>query len=273
MGHAYILSGEPAPLPAAEAACAALLCRRPNAAGLACGACDECARVAGGNHPGLTRLHPDGASLRIAQMRAAWRGDIWRPSGTDLAIVLLSPADRLTVEAGNAILKWVEEPHPGRVFLLVTDAPANLLPTLRSRCAWLRVEGGADERFAGAEEDPRADAAAALTAAILSGDAAARWEALARVSELAGSMDEWVLFADAWLACLRHLARLAAGSGDTVPAASRRRLESPALAADVRTAARIGLLAAEFRKRLLRHANAPLALEGLLLSAAAGAES
>lgn len=76
--------------------------------------------------------------------------------------VLIEPADAMTEESQNALLKILEEPPPGVVFLLVTAAPAGLAPTIRSRCqtvlffpvpdnalrAWIRqhhgLEAGAD---------------------------------------------------------------------------------------------------------------------------------
>jgi DNA polymerase III subunit delta' len=69
--------------------------------------------------------------------------------------VVISPAESLNVAASNALLKSLEEPPSGVLFLLVSDRPATLLPTVRSRCqmvpvrlrekgaaqAWLREHG------------------------------------------------------------------------------------------------------------------------------------
>ena len=49
-------------------------------------------------------------------------------------VVLLYPAETLNTESSNALLKSLEEPHPGTVFLLVSDNPESLLPTILSRC-------------------------------------------------------------------------------------------------------------------------------------------
>jgi DNA polymerase-3 subunit delta' len=48
--------------------------------------------------------------------------------------VLIQPADRLHPSASNALLKTLEEPHTGTSFVLVSDRPDRLLPTVRSRC-------------------------------------------------------------------------------------------------------------------------------------------
>ena len=49
-------------------------------------------------------------------------------------IVLISPANNLTVEAQNALLKILEEPPKNTYFYLVTDQIGKLLTTVRSRC-------------------------------------------------------------------------------------------------------------------------------------------
>ncbi len=54
-----------------------------------------------------------------------------------LKIIILSEADRMTVEATNAFLKTLEEPPPDTLILLLTRAPEQLLDTVRSRCLQL----------------------------------------------------------------------------------------------------------------------------------------
>jgi DNA polymerase-3 subunit delta' len=49
-------------------------------------------------------------------------------------VVLIQPAERLHPSASNALLKTLEEPRAGTVFILVSDRPQQLLPTIRSRC-------------------------------------------------------------------------------------------------------------------------------------------
>ena len=51
-----------------------------------------------------------------------------------LRIVLLHPAEALNIASANALLKMLEEPPAGVVFLLVSHQPQRLLPTIRSRC-------------------------------------------------------------------------------------------------------------------------------------------
>jgi DNA polymerase III subunit delta' len=54
-------------------------------------------------------------------------------------VVIVDPADEMNIQAANALLKMLEEPPHGVVFLLVSHQPSGLLPTIRSRCRELRL--------------------------------------------------------------------------------------------------------------------------------------
>ncbi len=54
-------------------------------------------------------------------------------------VVLVSPAHAMNTIAANTLLKTLEEPTPGLLFLLVTESPGALLPTIRSRCQLLAL--------------------------------------------------------------------------------------------------------------------------------------
>lgn len=54
-------------------------------------------------------------------------------------VVIVDPADEMNPSAANALLKMLEEPPQGVVFLLVSHRPSGLLPTIRSRCRELRL--------------------------------------------------------------------------------------------------------------------------------------
>ncbi len=56
------------------------------------------------------------------------------PTEAPYLIATIDPADRMTPEAGNALLKILEEPPANVIFLLVTTYPDLLLPTIHSRC-------------------------------------------------------------------------------------------------------------------------------------------
>lgn len=77
-------------------------------------------------------------SIRIGQIRALQQRLTTRPTLGSRRAVIIDPADGMERSAANALLKSLEEPPAGTVFLLVSHSPARLLPTIRSRCRTLR---------------------------------------------------------------------------------------------------------------------------------------
>lgn len=61
-----------------------------------------------------------------------------RPTLGDRRVVIVEPADDMNTHAANKLLKSLEEPPQGTLFMLVAHRPARLLPTIRSRCRILR---------------------------------------------------------------------------------------------------------------------------------------
>lgn len=160
--HALLIVG-PKGIGKFDLACAfaeSLLCEQITARAEACGHCAACGWLAQGNHPDLRLLQPTGrleAEIRsegeadeagkrktsqqitIDQVRAL---DEFLHVGTHrhgLRIVLLNPAEAMNRATANALLKSLEEPIPGTLFLLVSGEPHRLLPTIRSRCQSLMV--------------------------------------------------------------------------------------------------------------------------------------
>lgn len=128
---------------------AALLCESPQADGTHCGQCLACNWFAQGNHPDFRLLQPDALAeegdgedvkkkasqqITIDQVRAL---DEFFNVGTHrggLRIVLVYPTEAMNRATANALLKTLEEPSSGTLFLLVSSEPMRLLPTIRSRC-------------------------------------------------------------------------------------------------------------------------------------------
>jgi DNA polymerase-3 subunit delta' len=131
-----------------------LLCEGTATADAACGRCRACVWFGQGSHPDFRLLQPEALDetplaegesrrregesasrqIRIDQVREA---QAFLAIGTHrggLRVVLVRPAEAMNVAASNALLKSLEEPPPGTVFLLVSSAPDRLLPTVRSRC-------------------------------------------------------------------------------------------------------------------------------------------
>ena len=124
---------------------AMLLCAHPRD-GQPCGGCRGCQLHSAGEHSDWMHLQGRGKSrgISVEQVRAAtafmattarhpggWLGS-WK-------LVLCEGAERLSVQAANAMLKTLEEPHPGRLLILTSVRPRMLLATVRSRCRTLAM--------------------------------------------------------------------------------------------------------------------------------------
>jgi DNA polymerase-3 subunit delta' len=145
----------------AEQFAQSVLCDKPVNGGFACGSCASCGWFVQYGHPDYRRVRPEildtdnieddgepeeGASkksasgkapskeIRIEQVRslAGFMNVSTHRSG--LRVVLLYPAETLNSASANALLKTLEEPPPGTLFMLVSHRPDRLLPTILSRC-------------------------------------------------------------------------------------------------------------------------------------------
>jgi DNA polymerase-3 subunit delta' len=162
-----------------------LLCEAVLPDGHACGQCASCGWFSQQNHPDYRRVRPEALEdepaaegeegegeskktakstkapskeIKIEQIRAL--ADFMNISThrQGLRVVVLYPAEALNMPASNALLKTLEEPPPGTVFLLASNSLDRLLPTILSRCrkfalpmpshaealAWLKAQGVAD---------------------------------------------------------------------------------------------------------------------------------
>ena len=135
MTHAWIFTGPPGSgrSVAARAFAAALECARD---GVGCGECHGCHTAFGRTHADVRFVVPEGLSIGVGEMRALVLRAASAPSGGRWQVVVIEDADRLTEQAGNALLKAIEEPPPRTVFLLCTPSthPDDISVTIRSRC-------------------------------------------------------------------------------------------------------------------------------------------
>ncbi|HIJ22548.1 MAG: DNA polymerase III subunit delta' [Gammaproteobacteria bacterium] len=113
-----------------------LLCTTPQEDGFSCGSCPSCKLFAAATHPDLISLKPDeGKSiLAVDQVREMVREFAFTPQISARKVVILQPAESMNNSAANSLLKTLEEPPGEAVLMLISHAPARLLPTIRSRC-------------------------------------------------------------------------------------------------------------------------------------------
>jgi len=101
------------------------------------GTCDICRRVLRGVHPDVHLVMPEGDNLLVDDVRALREEASRSHHEAPVAVFVLDEADRMTDAAANAMLKVLEEPQPGVVFVLVARSIEALVSTIPSRARTL----------------------------------------------------------------------------------------------------------------------------------------
>ena len=143
ISHFYLISG-----PAgsgkhtlAKLLVAAILCGGTD---VPCGSCSACRKLISGNHPDFITVEDPEHKTTAVKIVRQMRDDMFiRPNEADYKIYLFP--QELGIEGQNALLKILEEPPAYGVFLLLTDNPEKLLPTVRSRCTELALRSLPEE--------------------------------------------------------------------------------------------------------------------------------
>ena len=129
--QAWLLTGPPGSgrSTAARLFAATLQCEQNG-----CGKCISCISVNNGTHPDVHVIAPQGLSYGIGDTKDLVREAALMPSLGQWNIIILEDADRLTTEAGNALLKAIEEPAKLTMWILCAPSSKDVLITIRSRC-------------------------------------------------------------------------------------------------------------------------------------------
>lgn len=111
------------------------LCLGP-AANDACGQCHSCELFSAGAHPDHLLIEPEEGenAVKIHQIRALIEKQSLTPNISAWKTVVIHPAHKMTHNAGNSLLKLLEEPPAKTLFILVSSQPQQLPITIRSRC-------------------------------------------------------------------------------------------------------------------------------------------
>lgn len=145
LSHAYLIEGSQGSgkKMLASAFVKALLCEKRNETGESCGECASCRSFDHNNHPDVKRIAPekDKSSISVKQIRDELVKDISiRPYGSQKKIYIIEEADKLTVEAQNAMLKTLEEPPVYGMIILLAESTTSFLPTILSRCVKVSLQ-------------------------------------------------------------------------------------------------------------------------------------
>lgn len=142
VSHAYILSGEAGTgrKSLANAFALTLLCEKGGTN--PCLSCHSCKQALSGNHPDLLYVtHEKPASIGVDDIREQINDTIMiRPYSGNYKIYIVDEAEKMTVQAQNALLKTIEEPPAYAVLILITANPDAFLPTILSRCVQLKLK-------------------------------------------------------------------------------------------------------------------------------------
>ena len=142
ISHAYILTGEAGMgrKSIANAFAMTLLCEKGGSE--PCMVCHSCKQVLAGSHPDLIYVtHEKPASIGVDDIREKINDTIMiRPYSSYYKIYIVDEAEKMTIQAQNALLKTIEEPPAYAVIILITTNQDAFLPTILSRCVQLKLK-------------------------------------------------------------------------------------------------------------------------------------
>ncbi len=142
VSHAYIISGEKGSGKKllADLFAQTLQCERKGTE--PCMECRSCKQALSLNQPDIIRvIHEKPNTISVEDIRTQINGDIMiRPYSSPYKIYIVDEAEKLSVQAQNALLKTIEEPPVYAVLLLLTTNAGMLLQTIRSRCVILELK-------------------------------------------------------------------------------------------------------------------------------------
>ncbi len=142
VSHAYILTGEAGMgrKSLANAFVLSLLCEKGRKE--PCMECHACKQVLSGSHPDLIYVtHEKPSSIGVDEIREQINDTIMvRPYSSYYKVYIVDEAEKMTVQAQNALLKTMEEPPSYGVIILLTTNQDAFLPTILSRCVQLKLK-------------------------------------------------------------------------------------------------------------------------------------
>ena len=185
--HAYLFVGPPGTgkLAAARAFAAALLC-----ADRGCGSCASCRRALDGVHPDVVVVEREGAFILVKKAKEITQLAARSPIEGDRKVLVLTEF-HLVDKAGPALLKTIEEPPPGTVFVIIAEHVPEELVTIASRCCRIDFAPIGTETLVRALEADGVDWAAAAEAAEAANGRLDRARLLASDPEFAARRAVW----------------------------------------------------------------------------------
>ncbi len=149
VSHSYILNGPrlSGKKMLAEAFAMALQCEKQGTEG--CMECRSCKQAVSHNHPDIIYLvHEKPNTISVDDIRRQINQDVAvKPYASPYKIYIVDEAEKMNLQAQNALLKTIEEPPAYVVILLLTSNADIFLPTILSRCIRLNLKPAANEKI------------------------------------------------------------------------------------------------------------------------------
>lgn len=147
ISHAYIINGEKSSGKEFIAGIFAMTLQCEKHGDNPCMECHSCKQAISKNHPDIIRVsHEKPNTIGVEDVRTQINGDVAiKPYSSPYKIYIMNEAEKMTVQAQNALLKTLEEPPEYAVIMLLTTNVNALLPTILSRCVVLNMRPVQDE--------------------------------------------------------------------------------------------------------------------------------
>jgi DNA polymerase-3 subunit delta' len=143
-----------------------------------CDGCPVCTKIAKGIHPDVHLVAPEGASLKINQIRSLAQEAALRPYEGRRKVFILDEAETMTEQAQNALLKTLEEPPGATLLILIAPEASALLPPITSRCSQIRFAPLPETTIAARLQEQGCDQGEAHLLASLAGGSLGRAQAV-----------------------------------------------------------------------------------------------
>lgn len=147
ISHAYIINGERASGKEFIAGIFAMALQCEKGGNDPCMECHSCKQALSKNHPDIIRMiHEKPGTISVDDIRQQINSDVSiKPYSSPYKVYIINEAEKMTVQAQNALLKTLEEPPEYVVLLLLTTNVNAMLPTILSRCVLLNMKPVKDD--------------------------------------------------------------------------------------------------------------------------------
>ena len=156
-----------------------------------CGTCRPCKKISAGHHPDVVILEPEQSRIKIAAVRDLANTLSVKPYEALKRVVVIDRAQTLNPQAGNALLKLLEEPPAETILILTAVNRYSLLPTIVSRCQQVSFKPIPDRTLAAYLGQKGVPPENAFTLGKLAGGSFAKADALAETDWL--THREWIV--------------------------------------------------------------------------------